>query len=66
MNNMFWTGINLDGKFFVKPTSIPKNRDDALATIEALEMYYEMYPNLYLDLQNAKEYFETLEKLLKD
>lgn len=66
MKNEFWLGIDNNGEYIVKPVLVPKTKEDALITIKALEIYYSNYPNLYLDLQNAKEYFDNLERLLSE
>lgn len=66
MENEFWCGIDNNGDYIIKPVTIPKTKEDALVTIKALEMYYSNYPNLYLDLKNARDYFDNLEKLLSE
>lgn len=66
MNVEFWTITKTNGEFIVKPKSVPTTKEEALLSVEALQMYYENHPMLYLDLQNSKEYFETLENLLRN
>ena len=62
----FITGIDQDGKLFVEPNNTPMTRNEALATIKALQFYEANYSNAYLRLHDGNLFFKNLEELISE